>query len=527
MKRLALFLTALLTTASALTSQTTSYDLILRGGRVVDGTGAAAVSADVAISNGRIARIAPRITDAATRVLDVRGQVIAPGFIDIHSHASRDIFERPTAESYLRQGVTTLMTGPDGSSAVPLAPYLAKLDSTRMTVNVGSMVGQGSVRQAVMGSVDRKTTPDELQRMRDIVEQAMKDGAYGLSTGLFYVPGNFTPTEEVIDLAKVAARYGGMHKSHMRDEARHVVESVKETIRIGEEGGLPTQVTHHKIIGQPNWGRSVETLRLVDEARKRGVDVTLDMYPYTASSTSVVAALLPQWAQEGGRQQLLLRLNDPPQRARIKAETVRLLNEERGGGNPRNVVLASCGFDATLSGKNLADIAVMRGLQPTVEYAADAALWIAEQGGCSGIFHAISEDDLRRIIVHPQTMIASDGGIPSFGSGHPHPRNYGTFARVLSEYVREKKFLTLEQAVWKMAGFPAQRLGLKDRGVLKQGMMADIAVFDPARVRDVSTFDKPHAYSEGVSLVLVNGEVVFENNAVTAARPGRVLRKHH
>src|SRR5687767_330669 len=335
------------TASSAVGAQTPAYDVILRGGRVVDGTGAAAVNADVAISNGRIARIAPRITDAATRVIDVRGQIIAPGFIDIHSHASRDIFERPTAESYLRQGVTTLMTGPDGSSAVPLAPYLARLDSTRLSVNVGSMVGQGSVRQAVMGSVDRKTTPEELQRMRDLVEQAMKDGAYGLSTGLFYVPGNFTPTEEVIDLAKVTARYGGMHKSHMRDEARYVVESVKETIRIGEEGGLPTQVTHHKIIGQPYWGRSTETVRLVEEARTRGVDATIDQYPYTASSTSIESALIPAWALEGGRTPAQTRLRDPAARARIKAETERLLREERGGGDPKNVVIASCAWDST------------------------------------------------------------------------------------------------------------------------------------------------------------------------------------
>lgn len=513
---------SLLLSAAQASAQT--YDLVLRNGRIVDGTGAAAYNGDVAISGGRIARIAPRITDAAKRVIDVRGQIIAPGFIDVHSHLSRDIFERPEAESYIRQGVTTAIAGPDGGSPVPLGPWLTRLDSLPLAINVGSFIGQGSVRDEVIGNADRKATPEELQRMRDIVEQGMKDGAFGLSTGLFYVPGNFTPTEEVIELARVAARYGGHHTSHMRDEARYVVESVKETIRIGEEGGLPTQVTHHKIIGKPNWGRSVETLRLVDEARKRGVDVTIDQYPYTASSTSVVAALLPQWAQEGGRQKLLERLNDPATRARIKEETVRLLNEERGGGDPRNVVLASCGFDPSLAGKNLSDVTVLRGLEPTVNYAADATLWIAEQGGCSGIFHAISEADLRRIMVHPQTMVASDGGIPELERGHPHPRNYGTFSRVLGTYVRDQKVLKLEAAVWKMSGFPAKRLGLKDRGGLKQGMIADIAVFDLAKVRDLATFEKPHQYSEGMSFVIVNGEVVFENNALTAARPGVVLR---
>jgi dihydroorotase/N-acyl-D-amino-acid deacylase len=235
--------------------------------------------------------------------------------------------------------------------------------------------------------------------------------------------------------------------------------------------------------------------------------------------------LLPQWANEGGRDELLKRLNDPATRARIKTETIRLLNEERGGGNPRNVVLASCGFDASLAGKNLIDVVQMKGLAPTVEHAAEATLWIMEQGGCSGIYHAIGEEDQRRILQHPQTMIASDGGIPSFGGGHPHPRNYGTFARVLSEYVREKKVLGLEQAIWKMAGFPAQRLGLSDRGVLKQGNVADIAVFDPAKVKDLSTFVKPHAYSVGMSTVIVNGQIVLENDALTSARPGVVLRK--
>ena len=518
-----LLLLIVLLCAAPLAAQTPRYDLVLRNGRIIDGTASPAFVGDVAISNGRIVRIAPAITESASRVVDVRGLVIAPGFIDVHTHARRGIFERPTAENYVRQGVTTLIEGPDGGSAVPLGPFLARLDSLPKSVNMGSFIGQGSVRERVIGSVDRKATAQELDSMRALVEQGMKDGAFGLSTGLFYVPGKFTPIEEVIELAKVAARYGGMHKSHMRDEAGGVLASVKETIRIGEEGGLPTQITHHKIIGKPYWGHSVETLKLVDDARKRGVDVTIDQYPYTASSTSLVSALLPAWSLEGGREQMLKRLNDPAARARIKAETVRLLREERGGGDPRNVVLAACGFDQTLAGKNLEDVTRIRGMETTIDNAAESALWIAEKGGCSGIFHAISEDDLRRIIVHPQTMIASDGEIPMFGRGHPHPRSYGTYARVLSEYVRERKLLTLEQAIYKMAGFPARRLGLTDRGVLKEGLAADIVVFDPATVRDLATFEKPHQYAEGFSHVIVNGQVVFENGIMTAARPGVVL----
>jgi dihydroorotase/N-acyl-D-amino-acid deacylase len=302
-----------------------------------------------------------------------------------------------------------------------------------------------------------------------------------------------------------------------------VLDSVKETIAIGEQGGVPTQITHHKVVGKANWGKSVETLKLVDEARARGVDTTIDVYPYTASSTSIHAALLPSWALEGGLKETVKRLQDPGTRAKVKARIASSLRNERGAGDPRNVVIALCPWDETLAGKNLADIAKARGLEPTPENAAEVVAWLVEQGSCRGVFHSMGEDDLQRILVHPASMIASDGEVPIFGRGAPHPRSYGTFARVLAVYVREKKLLTLEGAVRKMAAFPAARIGLEDRGVLRPGMKADIAVFDPAKVRDAATFDKPHQYAEGFSHVIVNGEVVYENGAMTAARPGRVL----
>jgi dihydroorotase/N-acyl-D-amino-acid deacylase len=504
-------------------AQTAPYDLILRNGRVVDGTGSPWYRADIAIRGDAIARIAPSITEPATRVIDLSGQVIAPGFIDIHTHARRGIFEIPTADNYVRQGVTTLIEGPDGGSPVPLAPFLARLDSLPRSVNLGSFIGQGSIRSAVIGEVNRRPTTDEVGRMKGLVEQGMRDGALGLSSGLFYVPGTFTPTEEVIELARVAGRLGGIYISHMRDEASGVVESVLETIRIGEEGGLPTQVTHHKVVGPGYWGKSVETLRAIDQARARGVDATIDQYPYTASSTSITAALLPAWAQEGGREAVLSRLKNPETRARIKEESARIIRLERGGGDPKNVVVARCEWDESLAGKNLGDIARLQGLEPTIENGAEVALWITEQGGCQGVFHAINEQDLIRILRHPATMVGSDGEIPAFGRGSPHPRSYGTFARVLGVYVRDQAALTLEEAVRKMSSFPAQRVGLVDRGVLRPGLKADIAVFDPVRVRDAATFERPHQYAEGFSLVVVNGQVVFENGAMTAARPGRVL----
>ena len=504
-------------------TQAAPYDLILRGGRIVDGTGSPWYRGDVAIRGDSIAHIAPSIAGPATRVVELNGLVVAPGFIDIHTHARRGIFEVPTADNYVRQGVTTLVEGPDGGSAVPLAPFLAKVAGTPITPNFATFVGQGSIRSAVMGDRDRAATPDELDKMRALVRQGMEDGAFGLSSGLFYVPGAFTPTAEVVALARVAGGLGGIYISHMRDEASRVLDSVRETIAIGEQGGLPTQVTHHKVVGKKYWGRSVDTLKLVDEARARGVDATIDQYPYTASATSIGAALLPSWAQEGGREAVLARLKDPAVRAKIKAETVAIIRDERGGGDPKNVVVSSCEFDPSLAGKDLARITQDRGLAVSLDNAAETALWIVEQGGAQGIFHAINEEDLQRILVHPATMVASDGEIPVFGRNHPHPRSYGTFARVLGVYVRDKRLLPLETAVQKMSALPAQRLGIPDRGVVRPGLKADLVVFDPARVRDTATFEKPHAYAEGVTLVVVNGVVAFDNGAMTAARPGRVL----
>lgn len=516
----ALLVGALITSPGA---QAPQYDLLIRNGRIVDGTGAAWYRGDVAIKGDTIARIAPRIDGSAIRTIDAHGAVVAPGFIDIHTHARRGIFEVPTAANYVRQGVTTVIEGPDGSSPLPLAPFLAKLDALRKSVNIGSFVGQGSVRSEVIGNGDRSATPEEIVKMQALVEQAMKDGAFGLSTGLFYVPGTFTPTSEVIELAKIAGRHGGVHVSHQRDDASKVLESVKETIAIGEGGGLPTQVTHHKVVGQANWGKSVETLKLIDAARARGVDATIDQYPYTASSTSVAAALLPAWALEGSREAQMARLKDPVQRAKMKVESVAMIRDERGGGDPKNVQFASCGFDPSLAGKTLADLARQRRLEPTLENAAETTMWLVEQGGCQGIFHAMSEDDIERIMRHPATMIASDGEVPVFGRANPHPRSYGTFARVLGVYVREKHVLTLEDAVRRMTSFPASRLRLNDRGLLRPGMKADITVFDPASVRDKATYQQPHQYAEGFSYVLVNGQVVFEGSDMTAARPGRVL----
>ena len=516
----------------SLHGQVPSYDLIIRNARVVDGTGSPWYRGDIGIRGDEIATIDRRIDASSTRTIDAGDQVAAPGFIDIHVHAfggagrppvPLPIVEVPTADNYIRQGVTTLITGPDGFSPIPLEPALDSVAKTATVPNIGTFVGHGSIREAVFGSVNRAPTPDELERMRALVREAMQDGAFGLSTGLFYVPATFSKTDEVVELAKVAGQLGGIHISHMRDEELDIEASVRETIAVGELGGLPTQVTHHKTIGKRSWGKTADTLRLIDDARQRGVDVTVDLYPYTASATSISAALMPVWAQEGTRDDVLRRLRDTGTRRKVLVATMQILLDGRGGGDARNVMVSRCDWNAEFAGKRLDEVARMRGKPGSIEDAADTALWLVENGDCGGIYFAISEDDIQRVLRHPASMVGSDGQVVVFGRASPHPRSYGTFARVLGRYVRDLKILTLEDAIRKMSSYPAQRVGLPDRGVLREGMKADVVIFDPAAVRDLSTFEQPHQYAEGVSLVVVNGQVVFENGAITSARPGRIL----
>lgn len=505
-------------------AQPNRYDAVLRNARIVDGSGAPWFTGDVALQGHSIAAIGSPLPINSTGKIEINvaGLTLSPGFIDTHSHSRQAIFDVPAAENLIRQGVTSVIEGPDGGSPIPLAPFLAKLAATRPGINIGSMAGHGSIRAAVMGSENRRSTAAELEQMRSLMRQAMRDGAFGLSTGLFYVPGNYAATEEVIEIARVAGELGGLHTSHMRDEAAEVLAAVRETIRIGEEGRLPTQITHHKIIGGPNWGRSVDTLRLVDEARAKGVDVSIDQYPYTASSTGI-AALFPQWSLAGGVKALAERLGAADSRARIKLVIVDKIRTDRGAGDPKNIQIAACSWDKSLAGKSLAELTAQRGLPVTIENAAETAIELQSKGGCAAIYHAISEDDVERIMRHPFTMIASDGGVVRFGEGVPHPRNYGTFARVLGRYVRERRTIGLEEAVRKMTSLPATRFRIYDRGLIRPGMKADLVVFDPAAVRDPAAFGNPHQYAEGFRHVFVNGVAVLRDAKLTAERPGQVL----
>ena len=498
--------------------------VVIEGGSVYEGLGGEPVVTDVGILGDRIAAVGDLSRRRAGRRLDATGLAVLPGFIDTHSHAVRGIFRHPLAENYIRQGVTLAVGGPDGGSPFPIGEFLARLDLEPAAINFALTVGHNTVRREVMGNEDREPTPAELTRMIGMVEQAMIDGAFGLSSGLKYVPGAYAKTEEVVELARMAGRYGGYYVSHMREEGLLLLESVDETIRIGEEAGLASQITHHKVVGAPMWGSSVKTLAMVDAARARGVDVTIDQYPYTASSTSL-SILFPAWSLEGERPDQLARLRDPAQRRRIKAAIVRNLEVDRGGGDPKNVVVSRCEWDPSLQGKSLADILRDQNRPVTIDEASELALELQERGGFSGIFHAMVEEDVRRILGHPYTMVASDGGIVAPGEGVPHPRNYGTFARVLGHYARDEGVLSIAEAVFKMTGLPASRMGLSDRGVLREGAMADIVVLDLDDVRATARFGDPHHYATGACHVIVNGVAVVLDGEMTGARPGRALRK--
>jgi N-acyl-D-amino-acid deacylase len=503
--------------------------ILLAGGLVFSGDDSPPVAADVLIRGDRIASVgAPGSLDA-DRVLDVTGLVVAPGFIDLHSHAVRASAERsglfrwPDAENLLRQGVTTVIGGPDGWSPLPLAEHFAAVEASPAAVNYGAFVGHGAVRQRIIGLDDRPATDREMEAMRTVVDQAMRDGAFGLSSGLVYIPGSFSETHELIELARVAGRHGGIYISHMRNENLEVLDSVAELIRIAEEGELPGQITHAKVMSTAMQGRSVDLLAMVDAAVARGVDITLDQYPYAAGSTGLTVQF-PRWSRDGGNAKLAERLAEPELRARIHDELVYQLTEVRGRNDPANVQLAYCNFDHSLDGMNLSQVLEQRGRNVSITNAADLIIELQEAGGCQAIYHAMHPDDVAVIMRHPRTMIAADGGIEAPGNGHPHPRNYGTHARVLGRYVRELGVLPLHTAIHKMTGMPAARIGLDDRGSIAAGMMADVVVFDPETVADVATFAEPHQYAIGIDHVFVNGEQVLKWGEHTGATPGRVVR---
>jgi N-acyl-D-amino-acid deacylase len=496
------------------------YDVVIADGRVVDGAGNPWYVADIGIRSGRIEAIG-RVDRTGAKVIDARGLVVAPGFIDVHTHAEDGVRRQPTADNYIHDGVTTIVAGNCGSSDSDIGKLFDELRADGMSVNFATMIGHNTVRRAVLGTEDRHPSAEELATMESLVERAMRDGAVGFSTGLIYVPGTYADTPEVLALARVAGRLGGLYASHIRDEGSRIEEAIEEAIHIGREAGMPVQIAHFKVSGKTNWGRSTRTIELVQRARAAGVDVTVDQYPYAASSTSL-GSRLPTWALAGGQERLLERLADPATRRRIAGEMEQAQKRDKRK-NLDYMVVASCRWDRSLEGRSITDITRSQGRKRGLRSDIETVLEIVEKGGAQMVYHQMDERDVERIMRYPYTMIASDSGVVELGQGVPHPRAYGTNARVLGRYVRERQIIGLEEAIRKMTSFPAQRFGFADRGLIRPGMHADLVVFDPAVVTDRATYEKPHAYSEGFRFVLVNGEVVAEDGKHTGRRPGQIL----
>lgn len=501
------------------------YDVVVTGGTIVDGTGAPRYSADVAIRGDRIALISrdPIAPTTARRTIDARGLIVAPGFIDLHAHLD-PLLRLPDAESHVRQGVTTALGGPDGGGPWPFATYLDSAQMLGVGMNVAFLAGHNTIRRAIMQLADRAPRVEELERMRGMVAQAMHEGAFGISTGLRYVPGTFSETDEVVALAKAAADSGGIYTSHLREEGLGLIGGVAEAIEIGRRAAITVVLTHHKAVGKPMWGSSTQTLAMVDSARRAGIDVRIDQYPYTATSTGI-SVLIPPWALAGGDTAFERRLANGPLRDSIVRGIVHLIQTDRGGGDLTRVQLARVSWQPSLEGRTLRDWAVERGLPPTAETGAQLVLEAVNRGGASAIYHVLDEGDVERIMRHPVTMIASDGRLTRPGEGHPHPRGYGTFPRVLARYVREKRVLTLEGAIHKMTGMPAATLRLTDRGRIAPGVHADLVIFSADSVADRATFEDPHHYPSGIPYVIVNGTLAVDGGRFTGARAGRVLRR--
>lgn len=498
-------------------------DLIIRNAKIIDGTGNSWFYGDVAVKDGKVlqtGRLPATLT--AARTIDAAGMVAAPGFIDVHTHIEGDEFKVPTADNFLYDGVTTVITGNCGSSNVNLGKYFYQLDSIRTSVNVGSLIGHNDVRRAVMGSTDRAPTPAEQQQMEELVTKAMKDGAVGLSTGLIYLPGLYARTPEVVGMAKVAAQYGGLYATHMRNEGDAVEAAIEEALTIGRQANIPVEISHFKIGGKQNWGRSKVTVAMVEKARQEGLEVTIDQYPYTASSTSL-RTMLPDWALSGGSDSILYRLRDPAIRKKIAGEMTGIY-KKRGLKHLDYAVVAYFKADTTLNGKNIREINKIKGRKSTLKEEVQTVLDLAEQGSASMVFHGMSENDVKYIMQYPFNMFASDASIREFNVGVPHPRGYGTNARVLGKYVREEKVIRLEEAIRRMTSLPAQKFRLKNRGLLVPGYAADIVIFNPDVVKDLSTFTAPHQYSTGFQYVLVNGRVTVDGGKHNGARSGRVLK---
>lgn len=501
---------------------TQQYDVVILNGKIIDGTGNSWYYGDIAIKDGKIEAIGKFKDITAPKIIDAKGLIVAPGFIDVHGHIESGVFENPAAGNYIYDGVTTVITGNCGGSADDLKKFFWRLDSMKTSINVASLVGHNTVRRLAMGLDNRLATANEQKKMEELVAQAMKDGAVGLSTGLIYLPGMYSNTEEVIGLARSAASYNGVYASHIRNEENGVKGAINEAINIGKNANIPVQISHFKVSGPANWGRSKETLPLIEAARKDGYDVTIDQYPYSASSTNL-GIRLPDWALAGGQDSLKKRINDAAMHKRIIKEMLEMQDKYKYKSYSYAYV-ANHSADTSFNGKNISQINKLKGRKSKMKYEAETILDMMLAGGAQMVYHSMNEDDVRYFIKYPFNMVGADGGVVVYGRGMPHPRAYGTNARVLAKYVRDEKIVSLEEMIRRMTSLAAQKFQLKDRGLLKEGMAADIVVFDLNEVTDKATFEQPHQYSAGFHYVLVNGQLVIENGKQNGTKSGMTLK---
>ena len=501
-------------------------DLLITNARILDGTGNSWFWGSVEVKSGIIKAIHKGKGEvnnvAASKIIDAKGLILAPGFIDVHAHIESGIFERPTADNYIYDGVTTVVTGNCGNSFDDIGEFFRKIDSMKTSINIATLAGHNTIRRLGMGLANKLATPDDLTKMGALMTKAMQDGAVGMSSGLIYLPGMYSNTEEVIFLARVASSYGGVYSTHMRNEGLKVTEAIDEAINIGKQANIPVQISHFKVSGRANWGKSQTTLGMVKQARLDGYDVTIDQYPYTASSTNL-ATQVPDWALDGGLDSLRVKIQNPATRERIRKE----MRDNKEEGKMKSfafAVVANYPADTFLNGKNILEINKMKGRKSNLLNESETILQMLEKSNAQMVYHTMDEADVKYIMQYPFNMPAADGGV-SNGKGVPHPRTYGTNARVLGRYVRELKVLTLEEAIRRMTSLPAQKFNLADRGQIKEGMAADFVLFDENKISDMATFEKPHQFSTGIPYVIVNGQVTVDNGTHTGLRNGQSLKK--
>ena len=520
---LIVILLAVLPGISCCCSRVSEPDIIIKNGQIVDGTGKPSYQADLAIKDGRIVEIGRLKAGKTTTVIDAKGLYVAPGFIDVHTHTDRKIDSEPAVMNYLLQGVTTVVGGNCGGSRYPLSELFGRLEEKGIAINFASLVGHNTIRREVMGNDDRAPTAEELAKMQELVRQEMLSGAIGFSTGLSYVPGQYSTTEEIIELVKTIEPFDGIYATHMRNQGKYIKEAIEEAVRIGTEAAVAVEISHIKLADDSVWGKYNLITEPVEQARRQGLKVHMDQYPYTAASTGFTSSF-PGWAVSGGHSAFVERLKDPNNYQKIKEALIeRRFVSARGIDKLKVIYVAQNKNHPEYEGKNLAQILELLGRDKTISNAADLMIEMQKNDRPGGIFFLMAEEDVAELMRLPYNMIASDGKVEIPGKGVPHPRAYGTFPRVLAKYVRQSGVLSLLEAIRKMTSLPAQAMLFRGRGGLKPGMYADIVIFNLEELQDTATFENPHQYPKGIPYVLVNGKLVVDKGKWTGIFPGKVI----